>query len=52
MWAYLRAMSVWAMWTFASWQATQTPDVDRPGDDDQFARWLDDDKEGMTGGKA
>lgn len=53
MWSYLRAMSVLTAWTIASWYVAtrSTTDLDRPGDDNQFARWLDE-KEGVTDGKA
>ncbi len=42
MWGHLKDLAIWAMWTVVSWWAiSNPPDSERPGDDDQFARWLD-----------
>lgn len=51
MWSRVHDTYLWIKWTVVGWLVPAwVPDVDRPGDDDQFARWLDD-KE-VTDGKA
>lgn len=44
MWSRIQDTCVWIKWTVVGWLVPlwPLPDVDRPGDDGQFARWLDD----------
>lgn len=44
MWSRIHDIYMWIKWTVVGWLVPAWPgvDVDRPGDDDQFARWLDD----------
>lgn len=45
MWSRIRSTWLWVKWTVYGWflpWPTGLDEPERPGDDDQFARWIDD----------